>query len=181
MTDDFYSSQAQTAAPGQAKLRYCVGCGRALDWSAEICPYCGHDHRAAPPSPIEAPKSRKPLIAGLLMIGSAVLAVVMGIQYLIMDSSEIESILPTLPEGVTIEDIMDMLRACGVVVMIFGAIAVLGSVMAITRQKFGLAVAGSVFAILGYGYLVGSLLGIVALIILILSKDEFKKNRPAYI
>jgi hypothetical protein len=130
---------------------------------------------------MEPPKSKKPLIAGLLMIGSAVLAVIMGIQYLVMDAAEIESLLPTLPEGIMIEDIMDMLRACGVLVMIFAAIAMLGSVMAIARRRFGLAAAGSVFAILGYGYLLGSLLGIIALILLLLSRDEFKKSRPAYV
>ena len=152
-----------------------------MDWSADICPYCGHDHRVAAQPLMEPPKSKKPLIAGLLMIGSAVLAAIMGIQYLVMDAAEIESLLPALPEGITIEDIMDMIRACGVVVMIFAAIAMLGSVMAITRRRFGLAAAGSVFAILGYGYLLGSVLGIIALILLLISRDEFKRSRPAYV
>jgi len=134
-----------------------------------------------PQAPVQAPQSKKPLIAGLLMIGAAVLAVVMGIQYLVTDASDIEGLLPALPEGVTMEDIVDMLRACGVVVMIFAAIAMLGSVMALTRRRFGLAVAGSVFAILGYGYLVGTVLGVVALILLLISKDEFRKSHPTHI
>lgn len=25
--------------------RNCVGCGRAISWDANVCPYCGHDFR----------------------------------------------------------------------------------------------------------------------------------------
>lgn len=25
--------------------RNCVGCGRAMAWDANVCPYCGHDYR----------------------------------------------------------------------------------------------------------------------------------------
>jgi DNA-directed RNA polymerase subunit RPC12/RpoP len=32
-------------ASGQP-VRSCVGCGRAIDWNANVCPYCGHDFRA---------------------------------------------------------------------------------------------------------------------------------------
>lgn len=26
--------------------RCCVSCGRSIDWSSNVCPYCGHDYRA---------------------------------------------------------------------------------------------------------------------------------------
>lgn len=28
------------------EMRCCVSCGRSIDWSASVCPYCGHDYRA---------------------------------------------------------------------------------------------------------------------------------------
>jgi len=36
-----------------SKSRNCVGCGRTISWDANVCPYCGHDYRAAmaPPQP----------------------------------------------------------------------------------------------------------------------------------
>ncbi len=27
------------------QTRYCVSCGRAIAWDANVCPYCGHDYR----------------------------------------------------------------------------------------------------------------------------------------
>src|SRR5512137_1697216 len=38
----------------QGGTRSCVGCGRAISWDANVCPYCGHDFRvqmAAPAQP----------------------------------------------------------------------------------------------------------------------------------
>jgi hypothetical protein len=29
----------------QQPQRYCVSCGRPIDWNADICQYCGHDYR----------------------------------------------------------------------------------------------------------------------------------------
>jgi len=29
----------------QSGTRSCVGCGRAIAWDANVCPYCGHDFR----------------------------------------------------------------------------------------------------------------------------------------
>jgi predicted nucleic acid-binding Zn ribbon protein len=31
--------------PVQQPTRNCVACGRAIDWQANVCPYCGHDFR----------------------------------------------------------------------------------------------------------------------------------------
>jgi hypothetical protein len=30
---------------GSQGSRSCVGCGRAIAWDANVCPYCGHDYR----------------------------------------------------------------------------------------------------------------------------------------
>jgi hypothetical protein len=32
-------------ASGSSGTRNCVGCGRAIAWDANVCPYCGHDYR----------------------------------------------------------------------------------------------------------------------------------------
>jgi predicted nucleic acid-binding Zn ribbon protein len=32
-------------ASSPSGTRNCVGCGRAIAWDANVCPYCGHDFR----------------------------------------------------------------------------------------------------------------------------------------
>ena len=32
-------------ASDASSTRSCVGCGRAIAWDANVCPYCGHDYR----------------------------------------------------------------------------------------------------------------------------------------
>jgi predicted amidophosphoribosyltransferase len=38
-------------ASSSSGTRNCVGCGRAIAWDANVCPYCGHDFRAAMAGP----------------------------------------------------------------------------------------------------------------------------------
>jgi len=33
-------------ASNPSGTRNCVGCGRAIPWDANVCPYCGHDYRS---------------------------------------------------------------------------------------------------------------------------------------
>lgn len=40
-----------TEQPGSAPARNCVSCGRSIAWDANVCPYCGHDFRAAMAGP----------------------------------------------------------------------------------------------------------------------------------
>src|SRR5512137_2138727 len=35
--------------------RSCVGCGRAIAWDANVCPYCGHDYRYPVGAAAQAP------------------------------------------------------------------------------------------------------------------------------
>lgn len=38
-------------ASTQQGTRNCVACGRAISWDANVCPFCGHDYRAAMAGP----------------------------------------------------------------------------------------------------------------------------------
>jgi len=38
-------------ASGSQGTRSCVSCGRNIAWDANVCPYCGHDYRAAMAGP----------------------------------------------------------------------------------------------------------------------------------
>lgn len=55
---------------------------------------------------------------------------------------------------------------CGAVVLVLGIVAILGGIFAIERKNFAIALIGGIFT-------VPSILGLVGLILLAVSKDEF--------
>ena len=147
-----------TSSPGATQTRNCVSCGRAISWDANVCPYCGHDYRVVMAG--QAPKKKEsamPLIGGILiiivslgyLIAGAVLAVAGG-SALWMDFDD---------TGFAV--------ACGAVVLLLGVIVLLGGVFAVQRKHFGLAVVAGIMAI-------PSLLGIIGLILVMVSKEEFR-------
>jgi hypothetical protein len=62
---------------------------------------------------------------------------------------------------------------CAVLVIVFSVITLIGGYFAIKRKKFGVAVAG---AVLGIFTIIGAIFSIIALFILIISKDEFRRQ-----
>ncbi len=69
--------------------------------------------------------------------------------------------------------ISGLVYGCGILVIIFSIIALLGGYFAIKRKKFGLAIAG---AVLGIFTMFGALFALIALFILIISRDEFRRE-----
>lgn len=66
------------------------------------------------------------------------------------------------------------LMVCGIVFLIFSLIALMGAIMAITGKSWGLAVLGGIFGLLCLGIsFTGSLFGLIGLILIAISKDEF--------
>jgi hypothetical protein len=55
---------------------------------------------------------------------------------------------------------------CGVVLLVLGVVSFLGGIYAIGRKNFGIAVIGGIFVI-------PSILGLIGLILVAVSKDEF--------
>jgi hypothetical protein len=128
----------------------CLNCGRPFDARAPACPYCG--------KPAWGPKrdTHYAVIGGVFCIISGVLGLLTGILIIAISAT----FIPFFPE-------VGLL--CGVIPLIFGILAMLGGVFAIQRKSFGMAVVGAVFSIPA-GYII---FGILALIFIILGKDEF--------
>jgi len=72
-----------------------------------------------------------------------------------------------------IPGLSDLLLVCGAIFIIFGLIAVLGGVMGVMRKMWGLALVGGIFGLLGVGFFLGSILGLVGLILTAISKKYF--------
>lgn len=61
------------------------------------------------------------------------------------------------------------LVALGIIIPIFGAIAIYGGICAVRREKFEWAIVGGIFALISF-----FIPGIIGLILVIVAKDEFK-------
>ena len=154
--------------------RTCVSCGRAISFDANVCPYCGHDYRVAAYGPAPpAKKSALPVAGGVLILIAGLLALVMGGLYLALDINDLEDAGVTLPPEMTLEDLQDIITMCGALCLIFGIIALLGGIFGIQRKHFGLAIVGGIFGLLGIGFFIGSLLALIGLILVAMSRHEF--------
>jgi hypothetical protein len=72
------------------------------------------------------------------------------------------------------EALASMFIICGALGIIFGLMAVIGGWFAIKREKFNLALVGAILGLLTLGpYCLTSILALVGLIVLAISKDEF--------
>jgi hypothetical protein len=126
----------------------------------------------APPGPMGPPSkssSPLPIVAGILLIIVALQAYIVGGALFV--GSEMFASISDVPGADTLSDI---LKVCGIIFIILGILVIIGAISAITKKSWGLALVGSIIGIftLGY-YLTGTLLSIVALILIALSKDEF--------
>ena len=109
-------------------------------------------------------------IMGLIVAMVALGAVDMGLgmldEYLVED--------PTGTATGMVDMVQNIITICAVIFLIFALLALLGGIMSVMRKSWGFAMMGAIFGIFTLGpYAVGSILSIVALILILISKDEF--------
>lgn len=170
-------SMSQTQGPAQTP-RNCVSCGRLIDWHANVCPYCGYDYRVQVAQAPVVVTTAKPIIAGVLIMIAGILAIGNGIVYISIDAADIEDAgyTPISQGEMSLSELEEIMNVCGGLEFVFGTIAAIGGVFAIMRKYFYFALVGGVFALLGFGFVVGSLLGLIGIILIALSKDEFGRS-----
>ncbi len=118
--------------------------------------------------------SKKPLIAGVLMIIAFILAVVAAGQifFLDMDALNLEELEEQEEFGV--EFVETIMNVCGAIFLILGIFLLIGGILAIKRIHWGIALAASIAGIFSMGpFFIGSVLSLVALVLIFMSKDEF--------
>jgi hypothetical protein len=163
----------------------CPSCRHAVPPGANVCPNCGYRLRpeqikaAAQARPIPrsvapaSPGSSKSLIGGVLLMISGLIGIIYGLVFVSLSSTVIDVLGGTYGEDV-LKMLEGVLVACGVIWFIVGLIALIGGVFAIRRRRWGIAVVGGVFGLLTLGpWLIGSILGLIGLILVAISKDEF--------
>ncbi len=114
------------------------------------------------PVPYPKPRSKAPIVGGILVLISGIVSVLDGIH-----------IIATHSEDPIFGDIA---MTCGTMMLIFGVIALLGGIIAIQRKNWGIALVGGVFALLSLAgpFLMSSILGLIGLILIATSKNDFE-------
>ena len=127
-----------------------------------------------------ANKTSIPLIAGIFMIIAGVLVIIFWIQFFTVDAATLESMIDIsqiqqIYPTITSEQIVGFLNTCAIIGCIIAIFPILGGILAIKRKLWGIALACSIIGLLSLGMLfTSSGLSLIALILLIVSKKDFK-------
>jgi hypothetical protein len=106
-----------------------------------------------------APRSESLNAAGALLIVAGILTLVQGLMFV--------SSMSVIDLG------FGQLVCCGFLDILFGLGAIAGGLSATKRENFTFLIVGCVLAIVGVGFVLGSILGAVALLMVLAHRDEF--------
>ena len=109
------------------------------------------------------PSGRRAVATALLQV-AGVMAVITGIALLAMDNAIADEI----------GHHSGLLGCCWAIEFLFGALAIIGGHFCSRRKKYRFVLVSAVFAILSFGFFVSTVLGIVALVLVIKSEEEFE-------
>ena len=138
---------------------------------ANVCQHCGHDFRA--PAPVEKKKTALPVIGGALLLVAGILGLFTGGVLLAIDLDELDEWGVDVA-GVT-DTIEDILAVCGTIIIILSLVTALGGVFGVLRKHWGIAVVGGVLGLFVIGPMaLGSILALIGLILIAVSRKEFE-------
>ena len=138
---------------------FCPNCGAPTTELTEMCPKCGA--RVAGKVVAKADGAWMPLTAGILDLIAGVPALIIGILFLT------DAEVPSWLSGVVGFGVL--MGTTVALVTIFAVIAVVGGVFALRKRTWGLALAGSIFAVF-----CAWILGIPAIVFTVMGKKHFK-------
>jgi len=172
--------------------RACISCGQVHTRKEETCNHCGMPVREVvsrnlpgdlpvqecvhwSEAPASAGRSAKVSVAGILVLLAGFLGIAQAVFALTPDIGEgfmrtYEDLVPwAQPVDSLLEDFIVMQGAA----LVFGVVAIFGSMFALNQSRFDMAVVGAVFGILAIGFLMGALLSIFGLLLIATSRKEF--------
>jgi hypothetical protein len=124
-------------------------------------------------------KTNKPLIAGILLLIAGLLGIYTWATTAIFDISTIDpSVIEQFQQSgvdITIEQIQDMLGICAIIGIILSIFPFLGGILSIKRKMWGFTIVMCIIGLFTIGpFLLSSILSLIALILIALSKNEFQ-------
>ena len=125
---------------------------------------------ATTPSPPPVQNSSLPTLGGVFLLIAGILGILTWIIVASVGSLMGFSLIP-----VGASWIAGIVIICGVIGIIFSIIVLLGGIMAIQRKNWGFALVGSILGLFIVGpVFISSLLALIALIVIAVSRKEFK-------
>jgi hypothetical protein len=118
--------------------------------------------------------STMPLIAGIFLIIAGLLGLFTWSSALALDSSMLQSVLPA-DSPISVEQLQSILTTCGFIGCILSIVTLAGGIVAVKRKAWGLAVVGGILGLFTIGpVLLGSIISLIGLIIVIISRKDFQ-------
>ncbi len=127
-------------------------------------------------------KSPIPMIAGILLIIAGILAFLFWIQFFTIDVATLESLIDIsqfeqINPSISSEQIVEFLNTCAIIGCIIVVFTILGGILSLKRKLWGIALACSIIGLFSLGILLfSSVLSLIAMILLIISRKEFEKK-----
>lgn len=160
---------------GGLPSRFCRHCGHEVGiWDTE-CPNCHQDPFYVSPALASGDSdyyddsySLATRSSGGLLIAGGVFAILAGLAAFgqgILYTSVSSIAASYVPTG--------SLCLCGGLDILFGLASIAAGVLAFRRSNFGLALFGSILGMIGFGFILGSVLGLIAVILIALSRSDF--------
>jgi len=121
--------------------------------------------------------NNKPLIAGILLIIAGLLGIYIWISASFFDLSLIEESLRQSGADIPIEQFESILNTCTTIGLIISIFPILGGIFSIQRKNWSFCIVLAVIGLFTIGpFFISSLLSLISLILIILSKNEFGEN-----
>jgi hypothetical protein len=118
--------------------------------------------------------STMPLIAGIFLIIAGLLGLFTWSSALALDSSMLQSVLPA-DSPISVEQLQSILTTCGIIGCILSIVTLAGGIVSVKRKAWGLAVVGGILGLFTIGpVLLGSIISLIGLIIVIISRKDFQ-------
>ncbi|MEM0449069.1 MAG: zinc ribbon domain-containing protein [Methanomassiliicoccales archaeon] len=166
---------------------FCVRCGEYLRPDTSFCPRCGaqttstsfssYASSSAPnvqPFPSAQARTRRLTWAGILLLLSGLVGFAVASIVLLMSEEIIAEVQAIYQDQ--LPDMNPIILALAAFWSSAGALSIIGGICALKRRYYPLAIIGSVMALFTGGIFLfeGSIMGMVALILLIRSRPEFR-------
>ena len=134
---------------------------------------------AGPPPPMPPPmygmpppmmpmqeRTGLPIAGGALLLIAGIIGLIMWGSFLAVGATLVG--IPGLPV-----DVGGIFAICGAIGIIFSIFPLIGGIFAIQRKMWGLGIAGGVLGIFSIGFFIGSILALIGLILVAVSRREF--------
>ena len=121
--------------------------------------------------------NNKPLIAGILLIIAGLLGIYIWISAPFFDSSVIEESLRQSGADISIEQFESILNTCTTIGLIISIFPILGGIFSIQRKNWSFCIVLAIIGLFTIGpFFISSLLSLIGLILIIISKNQFGVN-----